>query len=134
VDFITGFPRSSKQNDSIMVVVDKLSKETHFIPVKSTYKAINIVEILMTEIFRLHGISKVIISDRDVKFTRIFWKDLFKGLGTQLDFITSYHPQMDGKSERTNQILEHMLRMDVMDRPSKWEEYLYLVDFTYDNH
>jgi hypothetical protein len=88
----------------------------------------------MKEIFRLHGIPKVIISDRDVKFTGNFWKDLFKGLDTQLNFSTAYHPQTDGKTERTNQILEDMLRMYVMDRPGKWEEYLYLVEFAYNNH
>jgi hypothetical protein len=69
MDFITRLPRSSKQNDSIMVVVDKLSKTTHFILVKSTYKAINIAQIFVKEIFRLHKIPKFIISDRDVKFT-----------------------------------------------------------------
>jgi len=79
-----------------MVVVDKLSKATHFIHVKSTYKAINISHIFMKEVFRLHGIPKIIISDRDVKFIGKFWKILFKGLNTKLNFSTSYHPQMDG--------------------------------------
>ena len=105
-----------------MVVVEKLSKATHFIPVKSTYKAINIVDIFMKEIFRLHSVAKVIISDRDVKFTGNFWKDLFKSLGTQLNFSTVYHPQTDGKTERVNQIQEDMLRMYVMDKPGKWED------------
>ena len=89
-----------------MVVVDKLSKATHFIPVKFTFKAINIADIFMKEIFRLHGIPKVVISDRDVKFTGNFWKSLFKGLDTQLNFSTAYHPQTDGQTERTNQVLE----------------------------
>jgi len=96
IDFITGLPRSKKQNDSIMVVVDKLSKATHFIHVKSTYKAVNIVDIFMKEVLRLHGILKVIISDRDVKFTGNFWKSLFRGLNTKLNFSTTYHPQTDG--------------------------------------
>ena len=60
--FITSLPKSKKQNDSIFVVFDKLSKAAHFIPVKSTYKAVNIVGIFLKEIFRLHGIPKVIIS------------------------------------------------------------------------
>ena len=64
-----------------MVVVDKMSKEAHFILVKSTYKAINIAHIFMKEIFRLHGVPKIIISDRDAKFIGKFLKDLFKGLG-----------------------------------------------------
>ena len=65
-----------------MVVVDKLSKEAHFIPVKTTYKAANIADIFLKQIFRLHGIPKVIISNRDPKFTGNFWKSLFKGLNT----------------------------------------------------
>lgn len=75
-----------------MVVVDKLRKYSHFIPVKSTYKAIQIANIFMQTIFRLHRIPKVIISDCDVKFTSAFWKALFGGLGTQLHFSTAYHP------------------------------------------
>ena len=78
MDFITGFPLS-KKHDSIMVVVDKLSKCTHFIPVKSTYKDVNVAEIFLKEIFRLHGVPKMEISDRDVKFTSNFWKSLLQG-------------------------------------------------------
>ena len=92
-----------------MVVVDKLSKVAHFIPVKSTFKAINIADIFMKEIFWLHGIQKVVISDRYVKFIGNFWKSLFKVLDTQLNFSTTYHPQIDGQTERTNQVLEYML-------------------------
>ena len=72
-----------------MVVVDKLSKATNSIPVKTTHKAANIDGIFMKEIFRLHGILKIIISDRDPKFTGNFWKYLFKGLDTKLNFSTS---------------------------------------------
>ena len=68
VNFITGLPKSNKQNDSIFVVIDKLSKESHFILVNSTYKAVNIADIFLKEIFRLHGIPKAIISDPDTKF------------------------------------------------------------------
>jgi hypothetical protein len=89
-----------------MVVIDKISKSTHFIPLKSSNKSINIIEIFMKEMFRLHGIHKIVILDRDVKFTSMFWKELFAGLNTNLNFSTSYHPQMDGKIERTNQIVE----------------------------
>ena len=78
-----------------MVVVEKLSKEAHFIPVKTT-KAANVADIFMKEIFQLHGISKVIISNRDHKFTGNFWKSLFKGLDTKLNFSTAYHLQTDG--------------------------------------
>ena len=77
-------------------MVDKLSKEAHFIPVKTTYKDTNIADIFLKQIFCLHGITKVIISDRDPKFTSNFWKSLFKGLNTTLNFSTSFHPQIDG--------------------------------------
>ena len=80
MDFITGLPKRKKKNDSTFIVIDKLSKAAHFIPVKSNYKDVNIGDIFLKEIFRLHGIPKVIISDRDVKFTRNFWRSLFSGL------------------------------------------------------
>jgi len=82
----------------------------------------------------LHGIPRVVISDNDAKFTRNFWKDLFKGLDTQLKFSTAYHLQIDRQTKRVNQILEDMIRMYVMDKPGKWEEYLHLVEFAYNNH
>ena len=81
-----------------MVVVDKLSKAAHCIPVKTTHWAVDIVDIFMKEIFHLHGILKVIISDRDPKFTGNFWKKLFKGLDTKLNFSTACHPQTNGKT------------------------------------
>ena len=106
IDFITGMPKSKRKNDSIMVVVDKLRKSAHFIPIKSTYRAVQIANIFMQNIFKLHGVPKMIISDYDVKFTSAFWKALFEGLGTQLHFSTTYHPQMDGQAERVNQVVE----------------------------
>ena len=133
MDFITGLPTSTKQNDAIMVVVDKLSKLGHFILVKSTCKAIDIAQIFMKEIFRLHGMPREIISDRDTKFTSNFWKSLMAGLETKLLFSTAYHPQNYGHMKRVNQILEDILRMHVMHQPKKWEDYLPLVEFAYNN-
>ena len=121
MDFITRLPTSTKQNDTIMVVVDKLSKSTHFIPVKSTCKATYIAQVFMKEIFRRHGMMKEIVSDRDTKFTSNFWKSLMAGLETKLLSSTTYHPQTNGQTERVNQILEEMLRMHVMHQPRKWE-------------
>lgn len=133
MDFITGFPRTGNQNDSIMVVVDKLMKVSHFIPLKTTHKENNVVDIFMREIVGLHDIPKTIVSDRDPKFTSKFWKGLFKGFRTNLNFNTAYHPNSDGKTERVNQVIEDMIRMYVMDKPSKWEEYLHFVEFFYNN-
>jgi hypothetical protein len=92
MDFITKLPRKNKQHESIMVVVDKLTKSAHFIPVKLTQKASNIVDVYMREISRLHGIPKTIVSVRDPKFTSNFWKGLFNGFGTNLNFSIAYHP------------------------------------------
>eukprot|EP00253_Pinus_taeda_P017334 PITA_17334 len=133
MDFITGLPKTKKNNDSIMVVVDKLSKAAHFIPVQSTYRAAQIAHMFMQNVFRLHGLPKTIISDQDVKFTSAFWKTLFAELGTQLNFSTAYHPQTDGQTERVNQAVEDMLRAYVMQQPTRWEEYLHLVEFAYNN-
>ena len=88
MDFITILPMNWRQHDSIMVVVEKLTKESHFIPVKSTYKIDSIAKIFMNEIFKLHGISKEIVFDRDPKF----WKGLFAYLGSKLNFNNAYHP------------------------------------------
>jgi transposase InsO family protein len=98
IDFITKFPRTTRQHDSIMVVVDKLTKASHFVPVKMTHTTTNIAKIYMREIARLHGIPKTIVSDRDTKFTSNFWRGLFKGFGTNINFSTTYHPQSDGKT------------------------------------
>jgi transposase InsO family protein len=87
----------------------------------------------MKEIVRLHGVPKAIVSDRDPKFTSNFWKGFFKGLGTNLNFSRAYHPELDEQTERTNRIIQDMLRMYVMDQPSKWEDYLHLVEFAYNN-
>ena len=82
---------------------------------------------------RLYGVPKKTISDRDVKFTSRFRKDLFAGLGIKLDFNTTYHPQTDGKIKRVNKIFKDMLRMYLMDQHKKSKEYLPLVEFSYNN-
>lgn len=89
--FIIGLPMSKRKNDYIMVVVDKLGKVSHFLLIQSTYKVVPITDIFMKEIFRLYWIPKMVISNRDVKFTYIFLKALFTGLGTQIQFNTIIH-------------------------------------------
>ena len=119
MDFITRLPKNGKKHESVIVVLDKLIKESHFILVKSTYKDINIADIFMKEIFRLHGVPKIIILDRDAKFMGNFWKALFKGLCIQLNFSTAYHPQTNGKKKRVNNVFKYMLRMYTMDKLGK---------------
>jgi hypothetical protein len=81
----------------------------------------------------LHGVLKAIVSYRDPKFNSKFWKGLFNGFGTNLNFSTTYHLESDGKIGRTNQKIEDMLRMYVMNKSSKWKDYLHLVEFYYNN-
>jgi hypothetical protein len=91
INFITKLPMIVKQHDSIMVVVDKLTKVSHFLPVKLTHKATNIAETHINKIVRLHGVPKTIVFVRDPKFTSNFSKGLFKGFGTNLNFAMTYH-------------------------------------------
>jgi hypothetical protein len=133
IDFITKVHRTTRQHDSIMVVEDKPTKVVHFMLVKITHKTTNIAEIYMKEIVRLHGVPKTIVSDQDPKFTSIFWKGLFKGFGTNLNFSTTYHLETNEKTKRINRIIEDMLRMYAMDKPSRWEDYLHLVQTAYNN-
>jgi transposase InsO family protein len=106
-------------HDLIMVVVDKVTKTTHFIPLKTTHKATNVVDIFMKEVARLHEIPKTIVSDRDPKFTSNFWKGLFKGFRMNLNFSIAYNPKSDGQTERVNRVIEDILRMYVMEKPLK---------------
>jgi hypothetical protein len=115
--FITKVLRTNKKHDSIMVVVDNLTKAAHFIPVKLTHMTINIADIYMREFYRLQGIPKTIVSDRDPKFTSNFWKGLFNAFEKKLNFSTTYHSESDGKIERVNQVNKDMFRLYVMDKP-----------------
>ena len=85
------------------------------------------------EIVRLHGVPVSIVSDRDPRFTSRFWQSLQAALETQLLFSTAFHPQTDGQSKRTIQILEDMLRACVLDSRGSWEDHLSLVEFAYNN-
>ena len=98
MDFIKKLPKIRSQHDAIMVVVEKLTKATLFIPVKTTHKATEIVDIYVKEVARLHGIPKAIVSNKDSKFTGHFWKGLFKAFGTYLNTSTSHHPHTDGQT------------------------------------
>ena len=98
MNFIIGLPRTGKQHDSIMVVVDKLMQAPHFIPLKTTHNVTNVANIFMREITRLHGIPKTIVSDRDPKLNSKLWKGFFKGFKMNLNISTTYHPESDGQT------------------------------------
>ena len=97
-------------NDSILVIIDRLTKKAHFCPTQTNVTAPEVAKIFFNEIFRHHGLPKIIISDRDAKFTSRFWQALFKELDTKIHMSTAFHPQTDGQTERLNKTLEEMIR------------------------
>ncbi|KAK2429513.1 hypothetical protein QL285_027945 [Trifolium repens] len=133
MDFVGGLPRNQRGQDSIWVIVDRLTKSAHFIPVKSTYKAPQYAAIFMEQIVRLHGVPLSVVSDRDPIFTSRFWKAFQNAMGTRLKMSTSHHPQTDGQSERTIQTLEDMLRACVLEDGGSWSNHLHLIEFAYNN-
>jgi hypothetical protein len=110
MDFIVGLPHTQAGYDSIWVIVDRLTKVAHFNPVKMTYSGAKLAELYMSRIVCLHGVLKKIVSDRGSQFTSKFWEKHHASMDTKLNFSSAYHPQTDGQTERTNQILADMLR------------------------
>ncbi|GJZ72625.1 putative reverse transcriptase domain-containing protein [Tanacetum coccineum] len=133
MDFVSGLPRTPSGYDSIWVIVDRLTKSAHFLPMKKTDSIEKLAQLYLKEIVCKHGVPTSIISDRDSLFTSRFWKSLQEAMGTQLHMSTTYHPETDGQSERTIQTLEDMLRACVIDFGSSWDRHLPLVEFSYNN-
>jgi hypothetical protein len=130
MDFITNLPLTNNKS-TIWVVIDRLSKFAHFIALPASFTAVSLASTFLTEIYRLHGAPKTIVSDRDKVFVSQFWRALFKGLGTTLAFSSSYHPQTDGQTEVLNRCLETYLRCFVSDEPKQWLRFLPLAEFWY---
>ncbi|PRQ56667.1 putative nucleotidyltransferase, Ribonuclease H [Rosa chinensis] len=130
MDFIDGLPNSQGKN-AILVVIDRLSKYGHFIAVTHPYTAAQIAETFMKEVFRLHGMPKTIVSDRDPIFLSHFWKAFYKLQGTQLCHSSAYHPQSDGQTEVVNRSVEHYLRCFVADKPTSWNNLLHWAEWWY---
>lgn len=132
MDFIEGLPRSEGA-DVILVVVDRLTKYSHFIPLHHPFTALQVARAFLDNIVKLHGVPESIVSDRDKIFTSAFWRELFALVGTKLLYTTAYHPQTDGQSERVNQCLEHYLRCAVHDTPCRWKRWLPMAEFWYNS-
>ena len=110
MDFMTHFPRTLRRHDAVWVIVDRLTKLAHFLATQMTFTLEEFYRVYIREIIRLHGVPVSIISDRDPRFMTHFWKSFQKVMGTQLTMSTAFHPQIDGQSERTIQVLKNMLR------------------------
>ncbi|MCO5586494.1 hypothetical protein L7F22_040434 [Adiantum nelumboides] len=135
MDFIFGLPKSIHGNTGIWTIVDRLSKQAHFIPIKKTIKAHQMATLFISQIFKYHGLPTSIVSDRDPRMTCNFWKGLFENRGTRLNFSLAYHPQTDGQSEIANLTILDLLKSYVMevDQRSQWEMYLPLVEYAFNN-
>ncbi|GJT02010.1 putative reverse transcriptase domain-containing protein [Tanacetum coccineum] len=115
MDFITKLPKSSQGFDTIWVIVDRLTKSAHFLPIRENDPLDKLARLYLNRIVARHGIPASIICDRDGRFTSNFWRSFQKALGTDISMSTAYHPETDGQSERTIQTLEDMLRACVID-------------------
>lgn len=132
MDFIEGLPMSDGYN-VILVVVDRLTKYAHFIPLKHPFTAASVAKTFLEMVVRLHGVPLSILSDRDRIFTSNFWRALLTAVGSKLNYISPYHPQTDGQSERVNQCVEHYLHCAVQDRPKHWHCWLAMAEFWYNS-
>ncbi|CDF39069.1 unnamed protein product, partial [Chondrus crispus] len=132
--FIFDLPRTNTNKSAILVVVDKLSKHTHFVPIESNHTAKDTAEVFYNEIYKHHGLPRKIISDRDTRFTSTLWKEIMKLLRVKLNLSTAFHPQTDGQSERAFRTLQEMLRCFVSYTQRDWSKHLPGLEFAYNNH
>ncbi|GKD32771.1 putative reverse transcriptase domain-containing protein, partial [Tanacetum coccineum] len=133
MDFITKLPRTSSSYDTIWVIVDRLTKCAHFLPMRENDPMDKLARLYIKEVVTRHGIPVSIICDHDGRFTLNFWRSVQKALGTRLNMSTAYHPQTDGQRQRTIQTLEDMLRACVIDFGNGWERHLLQIEFSYNN-
>ena len=109
LDFMGPLPKSNNF-DYLLVVIDRLTSQVHLVPTTTTVTARGIMWLILKEVMRLHGIPESIVSDRDTKFTSIFWKELHRLMGSKLLMSTAFHPQTDGATERANRSITQILR------------------------
>jgi hypothetical protein len=139
LDFITKLPKSKEpltgiSYDSILVIVDRLTKYTHLVPYKEASTAEELAYTFMKTIIAQHGTPDEIISDRDKLFTSQFWQSLMDLLGSKHKLSTSYHPQTDGQTERTNQTIEQYLRCYINYEQDNWVKLLPMAQFAFNNN
>jgi hypothetical protein len=133
MDFVMQLPKSRKGKDAMVVFVDRLTKMTHFEAIKTTATASEVAAVFINTVFRHHGLPTRIVSDRDTRFTSMFWKHVMQTLNVQLAMSTAFHPQTDGQTERANRTIEDMIRIYTSKQQDDWDELLPLLEFAYNN-
>nr|GEU53382.1 putative reverse transcriptase domain-containing protein [Tanacetum cinerariifolium] len=133
MDFITKFPKMTNGYDTIWVIVDRLTKSAHFLPMRENDLMEKLMKLYMKEVVTRHGVPVSIIFNHDGRFMSLFWQALHKALGTRLDMSMTYHLETDGQSKRTIQTLEDILRSCIIDFEKSWDRHLPLVEFSYNN-
>jgi len=129
MDFITQLPCTKAGYDSILVVTDRLSKLVHLIPTTTNVTAAEVAQLFVDHVVKHHGVPESIVSDRDSKFTSIFWKTVCELWGIRQAMSTSFHPQTDGQTERVNRVLEEYLRHYVSPVHDDWDRFLASAEF-----
>ncbi|MCO5568181.1 hypothetical protein L7F22_021877 [Adiantum nelumboides] len=131
--FIFDIPRTQNGHDGIWTFIDRFSKQAYFVPVKKTVKPDHLARLFVAQIFRLHGMPETIVSDRDPRFTSLFWKAIWENIGMRLQFSSSFHPQTDGQSEIPNSVVLDLLKSYISSQKTQWKRCLPLVEFAYNN-
>ncbi|MCO5607289.1 hypothetical protein L7F22_061482 [Adiantum nelumboides] len=119
MDFIFDLPRTQSGHDGIWTIIDRFSKQAHFVLVKKTVKPDHLARLFVAQIFRLHGMPETIVSDRDPRFTSLIWKAIWENIGTWLQFSSSFHPHTDGQSEIANSVVLDLLKSYISDQKTQ---------------
>jgi hypothetical protein len=133
MDLITQLPPTDNGHDAIIVFVDKLTKMVHYAATTTTVDAPGVASLFFEHVVRMHGVPTSIVSDRDPRFTSLFWRSLWSLLGTKLAMSTAFHPQTDGQTERANRTLEEMLRAVVHFDQRDWDTHLIAAEIAFNN-
>ncbi|GJP69044.1 hypothetical protein CLOP_g25671, partial [Closterium sp. NIES-67] len=133
LDFITDLPKTRDGHTAILVFVDRLTKMVHFVATTTYVSAEDTAKLFVAHVFRLHGLPRVLVSDRDPRFTSRFWHEVTRTLGTKLKMSSAFHPQTDGQTERTNRTLEQILRSFIGPTQDDWDDLLPVVEFAVNN-
>jgi len=133
MDFITDLPPTEAGHDALLVVVDKLTKMTHLVPCRKSLSAEQFAPLYLANVVKLHGFQEIIITDRDVRWTSSFWREVCKQFDIKLRFSSSFHPETDGQTERANRTLEEMLRHYVSPDHADWDTHLPMIEFAFNN-